>query len=190
MAAIRRVHIIGGPGSGKTTLARILSERMRTPPFDLDEIGYEGGAGPSRPLAVKLEDVRRIASQPTWITEGAFLWWTEDLFHAADVIVWLDLPFRIAARRIVLRHLKAELAGRNRHPGWRNLLRFLNGVRRYHRSETPARPRALDDDGAVTRYATAEALTPYVSKVVHCWCPANVASFLASLPEPRRGITL
>lgn len=30
-----KIHIIGGPGSGKTTLARQLSEELRIPHYDL-----------------------------------------------------------------------------------------------------------------------------------------------------------
>ena len=135
--SVRRVHVIGGAGSGKTTLARRLAAHLDAPVYDLDEIGYEGGSGARRPLTTRLEDVRRIITQPAWVTEGAFLWWTDELLAAADLIVWLDLPFRIAAARIVRRHVEAERRGDNRHPGWMRMLRLVGSVRRYHLASFP-----------------------------------------------------
>ena len=36
----RRIFIVGSPGSGKTTLASILSKKLQIPHFDLDEIRF------------------------------------------------------------------------------------------------------------------------------------------------------
>jgi adenylate kinase family enzyme len=52
---VRRIHIIGGPGSGKTTLAGYLAQAIGASCYDLDVVGYEGGSGARRPL-----DVRRL----------------------------------------------------------------------------------------------------------------------------------
>jgi adenylate kinase family enzyme len=179
MERLRKVHIVGGAGSGKTTLACLLSEELGVPAYDLDTVGYEEGAGPKRPLQAKLADVQRIANQRGWVTEGVFLGWTEELFQRSDAIIWLDLPFSLAAWRIFLRHLKGELAGTNQHPGWRTLGRFLWDVRRYHTSES-LEPRALDDDAAVTRDATERALQPWSSKVLVCHRSADVRQLMAS----------
>lgn len=93
---LARIHIIGGPGSGKTTLARQIAGTTGAPLYELDNIGYENGAGTRRPLHAKLADLHDIAGQPAWISEGIFLWWTDELLHRADMIVWLDPPVRVA----------------------------------------------------------------------------------------------
>jgi len=175
---MQRIYMIGGPGSGKTTLARRLAELRSLPVYDLDTIGYTGGAGPKRSLEARLTDVRHIAAQPAWITEGSFLWWTEELMEGADVIVWLDVSWRLAAWRIIRRHVLASLARTNRHRGIGRLLSFLRSARRYYVG--PARsPAAPDDDGAVTAAATAQALATFGAKVVRCRRDADVDAFIA-----------
>jgi hypothetical protein len=175
---MQRIYVIGGPGSGKTTLARRLAAQGSLALYELDAIGYDGGAGPKRPLSSKLAEVSRIAAQPAWIAEGVFLWWTDELLQRADVIVWLDFPWRLAAWRIVLRHVRASLGGTNPHRGLRRLVAFLRSARCYYR-DPAVPPTAPDDDGAVTRTATEQSLAAFKSKVVHCRRPADTATFLA-----------
>ncbi len=70
---LARFHIIGGAGSGKTTLARRIAVITGGPLYELDSVGYENGAEARRPLEDKLVDVHAIAEQPAWIAEGIFL---------------------------------------------------------------------------------------------------------------------
>jgi adenylate kinase family enzyme len=162
-----RIHIVGAAGSGKTTLARQLASRIGAPVFDLDAVGYEKGAGAARPLHLRLADVQAIADGPAWITEGVFLWWIEPLLAAAEKIVWLDLPWPVAIWRIVLRHARLSWRGANPHAGLGNLYRFVRWQLADYYRRPAISPTAPDDDGAITRRATAEMLQPYQSKVIH-----------------------
>ena len=182
-----RIHIIGGQGSGKTTLARRLGTLLDAPYYDLDEVGYEGGFGAKRPLEARLADIERIIAQPSWITEGGFIWWIDDLLRAADTIVWLDMPWRIRRWRILTRHIKADLARNNRHPGYLNLYNFYIRSREYHRSTTlltldPDEGLANDSSNRVT---VAHKLAPYQEKVVQCCSPADVEAFVTRLSVVR-----
>ena len=168
---VKRIHIIGGPGSGKTTLARRLASLLNIPFYELDVIGWEGGVGAPRPLEVILGDISHIAVQPAWVTEGPLLEGTDELLRAADGIVWLDLPWQIVEWRIVMRHVRTSLAGTNRHRGLIKLYRFLASSREYYRSK--------DSIGGHTRAYTANYLVPYADKVVHCRRPAEVEAFFS-----------
>lgn len=187
MSAHNRIHIIGGPGSGKTTLANQLVARLGAPVYDLDIVAFEGGAGARRPLDLCLADVQRILAQPCWVTEGIYLWWTDDLLRAAEHIIWLDPPWRVAAWRIVLRHVRAELAGHNRHRGWLKLLRFVRWTRTYYARKDMPTSTNPEGDGANCRVATAVYLQAYMDKVIHCRDSDDVQRFLNSERRGRAG---
>jgi adenylate kinase family enzyme len=182
LSAARRIHIIGGAGAGKTTLARQVAARLSVSTYDLDAIAYEGGAGPARSTAARRQAVHRIATEASWVTEGGYLSWVDALLENADVIVWLDLPFRIAAWRIVLRHVRASLARTNRHRGLRKLARFLLwNWGYYHRG--PSHPVTSDDHMMASRAATAHYLAPYRAKLIRCQRPAEVRVVLRGIPR-------
>ncbi len=178
---MHRIHIIGGTGSGKTTLARTLGTHLNVPSYDLDEIGYEGGFGAKRPLDVRLVDLERIAAQPDWITEGAFILWIDILLQAADTIVWLDLPWRIRRWRVITRHIKADLARNNRHAGYLNLYRFYQISKSYEKDSTIFTLQPPDGDDYNNRATVAHTLVRFSQKVVHCRTIADVRAFEQTL---------
>lgn len=175
---LKKVHIIGGPGSGKTFLARQLAQQVKVSAYDLDVVGYEGGSGPKRALDLRLADLERIAAESGWVTEGIYLGWTDRLLNEADLIIWLDLSWWIAAWRIVKRHALASLAGTNRHPGLLKLFRFVIWSREYYYSKASSPVELSAEDSANSRAATAQYLAAFEGKVLHCRRPSQVKKFL------------
>ena len=173
-----KIHIVGGPGSGKTTLAQQLARVVAAPTYDLDHVAYENGAGAKYPLATRRVKVRAILEQPAWVTEGIYLWWTEPLLDAATVVVWLDLPWPVAVWRIVVRHLKLSWAGVNPHPGLLRLGKFVWWQVDHYYRRPAVQPTAPDDDSAITHAATAHTLHKYASKVISLRSAGAVADFL------------
>ncbi|MGH2583303.1 MAG: hypothetical protein ACRDJE_00135 [Dehalococcoidia bacterium] len=178
---VRRVHITGGQGSGKTTLARRIGARLGVPVYDLDSVWWDARTGAERSLDERLALAQRLAAQPGWVTEVTPLGWTDPLFRVADLIVWMDVPWRVAVWRMVGRHIRAGLAGNNRHPGLRKLAQFIWYTKGYYRSDAPPLPVPADGEGQATRAETAYRLAAYPDKAVHCRGTGDLRALFARL---------
>ena len=171
---IRRIHIVGGPGSGKSTLARALSSHFNMPVFDLDDVAGDGVPSffvPTNPLGDRAAAVAAIAAGSTWITEGSYLWWTAPLFAAAQLVIWLDPPRRVALWAITRRYLYGLVDWRSprrtfrslRHPHLRWYIAFMFWSWRYYSAQPHQRPPQGMDE--TSREMTAQALAPHSTKV-------------------------
>ena len=58
--SVRRIHITGGPGAGKSRLAARLSQRLGLPVHDLDSIALELQADMPKPLDFDVLMARRL----------------------------------------------------------------------------------------------------------------------------------
>jgi adenylate kinase family enzyme len=123
-----RVNVKGISCSGKTTFSRELAERMGVAYLELDAINH----GPNWTEASGEELQSRVrefmAGAPdSWVIDGNYEWKLGDLvLEAADRIVWLDPPLRVALRRLWRRtytriHHNVELWSGNRET-WRGVL--------------------------------------------------------------------
>jgi adenylate kinase family enzyme len=187
---VTRIHIMGPPGSGKTVLGQRLASGLRIPFYELDSIAWEGGyPGIERSLNDRLGDVKRIAAQPSWVTEGIFLIWTDELLDAADQIIWLDIPLRVTFWRIVARRFKRSIARQNPPTGLRQQFRFIAQVFAYY----------VGKQRTDTRAFTKHHLQSYAQRLTRCRRVSDVetcynavlaqakATIIYSLPEPDKG---
>ena len=164
-----RLHIIGIPSSGKTTLARNTARLLGVTHHDLDPLAFVDERWTLRPTPERDAMLARILEEPSFVTEGGFLGWTEALLAAADHIVWLDPPLSI----LVWRHLRRHW----RHPWWLpSLLRFQ--VLMYLR---PAGAGPAKDDPDQTRSGIERALRPWASKVLRVNRPISAADIMKRL---------
>ncbi len=172
--AADRVHVVGGPGVGKSLFAERIAAATGLELHHLDETAFEGPEFVLRPAEVTTHAARAFAAEPRWVAEGIFIDWVEPLFDRADVIVWLDqLSWSQAARRIASRWFRQALREPASRRGserffrfgayardTRHLVRVLVTSREYW-SDRPA-PRRY----TVTRAQVRTALEPYADKVV------------------------
>ena len=131
--------------------------------LDLDALvlAHLGRGEPPETLA---NEVPALLKQDAWIAEGAYLVWTRPLLEAADMVVWLQVSWLAASYRIVVRHIKAEIARNNRFPGWRRLYRFWAWQRRHYANRNPAGP---NEFGVPSNLGdTGPLLEPFADKVV------------------------
>ena len=124
---MRRVSLVGSPGSGKTTVGRTLAVSLGVPFVELDSIFH-------RPDWHELsredfrEQVADAIAAPEWVVDGNYSVVRDLVWDRADSVVWLDLPRRLVMRRIVLRTVRRtvtreRLWNGNREP-WSNLYRL------------------------------------------------------------------
>jgi hypothetical protein len=88
-----------------------------------------------RPVEVECD---RLAAEDQWLSEGSFVGGNETVFRRADLIVWIDVLWRVASYRILSRHVKLSLARKNRFPGLLQLYRFWRWSSRYYANRNPA----------------------------------------------------
>jgi hypothetical protein len=193
----RRIHIAGGPGTGKTTLALDLARVSGLPVHHLDDIArVGGGTGRVRGATERAPLLGAILDADAWVTEGVHLGWTDPLLARAELVIWLDTAAGTAAAgRIAGRFVRGAWAEMRRRswreriaglPGYVRHLRDLVGAmwdaRRYgrpvgHPGEPPS---PVDPSGTLdSRAATMAALAPFADRVVTCRTPADVEAITA-----------
>jgi adenylate kinase family enzyme len=166
-----KVHVVGLPSSGKSTLASGLSSFLGVPRYDLDPVAYVDDRWSLRPSADRDELVAEILASPGFVTEGHFVGWVTPLCAAADRIVWLDPPIWVLMWRHVRRH------GRLFKPQWlfaRLRFQVLCYIRPVGRS--PAK-----DDPDLTRSGIEVMLGPWAEKVLRLRHPTSLAEVIEKL---------
>ncbi len=106
-----KIHIIGGPGSGKTYLANELSGNLGIPHFDLDELQWDnrsGDYGTKRDPDERDVLLEKILQRNDWIIEGVYYSWCGKCFEQADRIYLLSVPRHVYRYRIIRRFVRRK----------------------------------------------------------------------------------
>jgi hypothetical protein len=106
-----RIHVLGCPGSGKTTLSNALGRRLALPVVDLDDVYWGRGWKQPDPNDFRSR-VRDVAGQPKFVISGNYSSVWDVRFARGDLLIMLDVPRLEAVRRIVWRSLKTRFGGR------------------------------------------------------------------------------
>lgn len=123
-----KIHILGGPGSGKSYLAGKLSERLDVPHTDLDGLVWGKDFGTRTSSEEREANLRRITASDKWIIEGAYCSdWVRPSFEAADVILRLDMERSLQIVRLLRRLGSRALSGETSLTHARDLLGWVDG---------------------------------------------------------------
>lgn len=91
---MKKIIVIGCPGSGKTTFAKRLGEAMRLPIYHLDAIWHK----PDKTHIPREEfDLRQeeIFATEEWIIDGNYRRTVEMRVNACDTVILFDLPTKV-----------------------------------------------------------------------------------------------
>ncbi|MCK7614752.1 DNA topology modulation protein FlaR [Roseibium sediminicola] len=102
---MKRVMIVGGPGSGKSMLATALGETTGLPVFHMDKIHYRPG-WVERPRAEKDRLTHEVHIQDRWIFEGGHSSTYAERIARADTFIWLDVPVGLRIARVLKRSVR------------------------------------------------------------------------------------
>jgi len=146
-----RVHVIGGPGSGKTTLGKSVAERFRIPYLDLDDIFWDNTRGtygyenPKEIRYAKLEEF--IKKNGQWVIEGVYDKWLFPSFSTADIVIILRPSLWLRQFSIVQRFLYRKLGmQKGKHETLQNLRELLAWSVKYENVNLPRVIKTLSDN--------------------------------------------
>lgn len=123
----RRISVVGTSGSGKTTWAKRIADRLAVPFVELDAINHQPGWTPLDRNEFRRR-IAELADTDAWVIDGNYRSVVgEVIWKRADTVVWLDPPRWVVMRQIVGRTLRRmatreELWNGNREQ-FRTLLR-------------------------------------------------------------------
>ena len=103
-----RIYIIGTMGSGKTTIAKKLSENLKIKHYPLDDIYHVVKFTKKRSPEAREKKLNELLKKKKWIIEGVHNKWTENIFKVADLVIWLDLHPRFLVWHLLKRFFKRE----------------------------------------------------------------------------------
>ncbi len=87
----RRIALVGCGGSGKTTRARELGERLALPVFHLDGIFWQRG-WQAMERATFVAEQERIMAGEAWVVDGNYGGTMRAGVGRADLVIFLDFP--------------------------------------------------------------------------------------------------
>ena len=143
-AAARRILVYGVTGSGKSTAAARIGERLGLPVTLVDELTWRPGW-----VAVEEQEQRRVIAAITagerWVLDSAYGAWLDLVLPRTELVVALDYPRWFSLQRLVRRTVHGAVTGTPRCNGntesFRNMLGSSSIIRWHFRSFARKRER-------------------------------------------------
>jgi adenylate kinase family enzyme len=104
----KRINVIGTSGSGKTTFARRIAERLHIPHVELDALHWQPN-WTETPVDEFRAKVRDALQGDTWAIDGNYSKVRDIVWGRADTVVWLDYAYLVIVGRVIRRTFKRGL---------------------------------------------------------------------------------
>ncbi len=133
-----RISIVGGSGTGKSTLCDILSKKFDLPAIHLDAINFNANW-----VEIDKKERDRIISakskEEKWVIDGNYNKTLKERFDKADLIIWLDYSTAMQLKGVLKRYFKTRNNERPEIPGCKERLefQFLKYVATYNKKKRP-----------------------------------------------------
>ena len=118
----RRIHVVGTSGSGKTTFAGQLAERLSIPHTELDSL-FWGPSWAETPDAEFRPKVRSVVQGSEWVIDGNYSRIRDLVWPRAEMVIWLDYRLGVILFRVIRRTLRRGLRREELWNGNRESLR-------------------------------------------------------------------
>jgi adenylate kinase family enzyme len=137
---MKRVVVVGSPGSGKSTFSKMLREKTGIPIIHLDYHHLQSSH--NYPVDTKAWNLKvsELIKPDEWIVDGNYGATYPERFAAADTIVFFDIPRRVCLYRILKRYIYYQNRKRDEMPeDWVERLdsEFLKYVWRFNKQSKP-----------------------------------------------------
>lgn len=116
MENICKIIIIGGPGTGKSTLANNLARNLELPVYHLDAIHHLPN-WEIRDKKERDEIILQKIEEPKWVIDGTYTSTLEKRMQKSDLIIFFDYPTIVKLKNILHRYLKNKEKQREEIPG-------------------------------------------------------------------------
>lgn len=131
-----RIAIIGGPGTGKTTLAKELSNIYNLPVTHIDGIHHLANWN-VRDKVERDKLILDIVKKEKWIIEGTYKTTLRPRLERADFIIWLDYSTKAQLKGIFKRYFTNINKEKEEIPGCKERISFsfLQYVFKYNKEK-------------------------------------------------------
>lgn len=106
----RRIVVVGSAGSGKTTLALAIAQRLGSTHVELDAIHW-GPGWTEPPLELFRARAGRALEGAAWVADGNYSEVRDIVWSRADTIVWLDYALATCIWRLFWRTIRRAISG-------------------------------------------------------------------------------
>jgi adenylate kinase family enzyme len=123
---MHRVSVVGSSGSGKSTVARAVANRLDVPWIELDAVNHQPDWVPL-PVEQFRAEARSLAEEEAWVIDGNYyqIGVLDIVWERADTVVWIDLPKATVMWQLIRRTLHRSITRQVLWNGNRERLRSI-----------------------------------------------------------------